>query len=208
MQKHNRIRCGPTLTTVLLRAHCRCRQEMESPLLYFCRESLQENPLSSPSLLLSCRNGLAAASRGHRGVSAATRVSEVLKYDVRSHRRPPREEGAPTFIFGLQYIRADQNSIPIIQGLDAFQRATSAVLLPSLSISKLNSYAVRVWGLGGGQGAGQKARGRGPEQGRGQKASSAQLQVAHTLHWLCVVLPGLARLQHSTLRTFLSWEIS
>ena len=136
---------------------------MESPLLYFCRESLQENPRSSPSLLLSCGNGLAAASRGHRGVSAATRVSEVLKYDVRSHRHPPREEGAPTLIFGLQYIRADQNSIPIIQGLDAFQRATSAVLLPSLSISKLNSDAVRVWG---------PAESKGLDRRRGTEAQS------------------------------------
>ena len=37
-------------------------------------------------------------------------------------------------------------------GSDAFQRATLAILLPILTISKLNSEAVRGWGPDGGRG--------------------------------------------------------
>ena len=148
-------------------------RKWECPLLYFCRESLQENPLSRPLLLLSCGNGLAAASRGHREVSATTRVSEVLKYDVGSHRRPQeKREHRP---LSLDFWPKQHSYHP---GSDAFQRATLAILLPILTISKLNSDAVRGLGPDGGQGAGQKARGGGPGRGRGQKASTARLQVA------------------------------
>ena len=178
-------------------------RKWECPLLYLCRESLQENPLSWPLLLLSCGNGLAAASGGHREVSATTRVSEVLKYEVGSHRRPPRKEGAPALIFGSLTKTAFLSSRIGRLSKSNFGHFTA------------NSHHLQIKLRGcAWLGAGRRARGwtegeeRGPRAREGAEGFHGSAPGGHTLHWLWVVSPGLGRLQHSALRTFLSWEIS